>query len=415
MSYLSRTVTAPAGLPAAGFFATAVAFGPARIGFGLFLPQFRDAFGFSSQTAGLIAAAAFTAFLLALPAAAWILNRHGPRAPVLAGGVAATLGFGMAAAAQSGWALAAGVILAASSAGFAWTPYNNAAERIVCRERRSGTLSVISTGTTMGVAAAGALAMTAAMSGLGWREVWTVFAGCALAMTALNVFALRPVAGDPGQLPGTGAGWRSLKRWETVPLTVAALSFGITGAVYISFAVDRATAAGVLAVGPLESAAPLLFVSYGLVGLVGLFTGEIENRIGLVGLMRGIFLASALSFGLIALLPGTGWAVLLSAGLQGAVVMTISAAFSFWTARLFPQIPSVSFTAVLMGVALGSAVGPALAGWAADRVGLEAVFFAGAALSLLTPLMMPPAAIESASSRPWRPGRRSRTITPAPE
>lgn len=415
MSYLTRTVAAPAGLPAAGFFATAVAFGPARMGFGLFLPQFREVFGFTSQTAGLIAAAAFTAFLLSLPAAAWLLNHQGPRAPVLTGGLAAALGFCLAAAADSGAMLAVGVVLAAASAGFAWTPYNNAAERIISRDRRAATLSVISTGTTMGVAAAGALSISAALSGLGWREVWTIFAVCALAMTVLNIPALRPVAGDPGRFTGTGAGWRSLKRAETVPLAVAALSFGISTAVYLSFAVDRATASGALAVGPLDSAAPLLFVSYGLVGIVGLLTGEFENRVGLVVLMWGIFAASAVSFALLALLPGTGWAVLLSAGLQGAVVMTASAAFSFWTARLFPQIPSISFTAVLIAVAAGSVVGPAAAGWAADRVGFQTVFLAGAALSLVTPILMPADAIESASSRSWRPGRRSRTIAPAPE
>ena len=64
---------------AAGFAATAVAFGPARMGFGLFLPAFREEFALSTSTAGMIASGGFLAFLLALLASAWLGRRHGER------------------------------------------------------------------------------------------------------------------------------------------------------------------------------------------------------------------------------------------------------------------------------------------------------------------------------------------------
>lgn len=402
-------------LPAAGFMATAIAYGPARMGFGLFLPAFRDSFQLSTGMAGLIASAAFAAFLFALPVAALLLNRRGPRLPVLAGGTAAAIGFALAATADSVGLLATGVILAAASAGFAWTPYNNAAERIVARDRRTRTLSIISTGTTVGVLTAGGLALAVALSGLGWRVAWAAFLVAALAMILVNVPALRPVAGNPGAAPEQRRGWRDLVRRESVPLALAAVSYGTTSAIYLSFAVDRATTAGALAFGPLDSAAPVLFVAFGLAGLVGLATGEVENRVGLVAVMRRLFLASAISFGLLAAAPGSGWAVLLSAALQGAVVMLASATFSFWSARLFPQIPSVSFTAVLIAVAAGSVVGPALSGWAAGTIGLDGVFLAAGLLSLATPMGLSAHLIERVSQRPWRPGQRSRTIYPAPE
>ena len=38
----------------AGFAATAVAYGPARVGYGLFVPDFREAFGLSTGAAGLV-------------------------------------------------------------------------------------------------------------------------------------------------------------------------------------------------------------------------------------------------------------------------------------------------------------------------------------------------------------------------
>lgn len=108
--------------------------------------------------------------------------------------------------------------------------------------------------------------------------------------------------------------------------------------------------------------APLLFVTFGLTGTDGLLISDIKNRVCLDALMRGIFLASAFSLALLALTPGDGWAVLASAPIQGSIVMTASAAFSFWSARHLPQIPSVSITAVLSGVALGSVLGTGLAG-----------------------------------------------------
>jgi hypothetical protein len=52
-------------LTAAGFVATAVAFGPARMGFGLFLPGFREEFALSTSAAGMIASGGFLAFLAA--------------------------------------------------------------------------------------------------------------------------------------------------------------------------------------------------------------------------------------------------------------------------------------------------------------------------------------------------------------
>lgn len=90
----------PATRPtAAGFVATAVAFGPARMGFGLFLPAFREEFALSTSTAGLIASGGFLAFLLALPASAWLGSHQGQRMPVIAGAFAAAAGFAAVAAA----------------------------------------------------------------------------------------------------------------------------------------------------------------------------------------------------------------------------------------------------------------------------------------------------------------------------
>ena len=373
-----------ARVPMAGFLATAVTYGPARMGYGLFLPEFRAAFDLSAAAAGAIASAAFAAFLLALPAASLLTSRAGPRAPVLSGAALACAGMGLVTASWGLAPLVAGVILAAASAGLAWAPYNDAVERAVPEPSRPVALSVVSTGTTVGIALAGLLALAVAMLELDWRWAWGAFALAAAAMGAANLAALRGLPGAGGLWPIAGRRpsfpWRRLARREAAPLYLSALSFGVTSAAYISFAGEAAASAlGVARIG-----APIVFVAYGAGGLVGLAAGWIEGRVGLAPLLRAVFATLAASCAMIALVPDSWAGVAVSAALQGACVMTFSAVLAFWTLRVFPDLPAPSFTAVLMALASGSVAGPALAGPAIDALGGGTAFLAAAALSLGT-------------------------------
>lgn len=379
-------MTRDARIALAGFLATAVAFGPARMGYGLFMPRLREAFGFSIETAGVIASAAFGGFLLALVLSGWLTNRLGPRVPLVLGGGCAAAGLGLAAAAPNAAALAAGVALAASSAGFSWVPYNTAAGRAVARHLHGRVLSIISTGTTFGVAAAAVLAWAVVGQGWSWRAAWVMFAVFGLGAAVVNAWSLRGLGGGEASSSGVRR-QRSLLERRARPLFAAAFSFGVTSSVYLSFAVDHVVHSGGLPGAPPEAAGPVLFAAFGIAGVVGLFTGEVEHRIGLAWTLRAIFLCSALSLSFIAAAPGSWAAVLVSAGLQGAFVMTVSAVLAFWSLRVFPQAPAAGFTAVLMFVAAGNMVAPVLASLAAGRIGMGPTFLAWAGLSLLTAAM----------------------------
>ena len=50
--------------------------------------------------------------------------------------------------------------------------------------------------------------------------------------------------------------------------------------------------------------------------------------------------------------------------------MALSATFSFWSERLFPDIETTGFTAVLMIYALGNVIAPPLAGFVSSGLGL---------------------------------------------
>jgi len=372
-------------LTAAGFVATAVAFGPARMGFGLFLPAFREEFALSTSTAGLIASGGFLAFLLALLASAWLGRRHGQRVPVIAGALAASAGFVAVAAAGAPAPLALGIALAGASAGLCWAPFNDAAERVVPDAARAGALSVVSTGTTFGVAAAAGLALAVTEGALDWRGAWAGFALGGLAVAGIALAGL-PSGRGPTPARDPGVLGPSLAQRAAVPLYSTALCFGMANAVFLSFAADRVVAAGGLPGLPDEAASAVIFLGYGICGVLGLATGRIEAWTGLATLFCVIFAAAALSLVLIALAPNSWSAVLAASGLHGVAVMMVSAVFSFWSLRLFPGRGTLGFTVTLLSVAAGSVLGPALAGLLAAAQGPQVMFLAAAAPPLATAL-----------------------------
>ncbi|WP_397542548.1 MFS transporter [Roseovarius salis] len=375
-------------LSAAGFAATAITYGPARMGFGLFLSEFRSEFPMSNGIAGLISSLGFFGMLLGLVAAYAALALIGPRLPVVLGLGLAALGMGLVVSAPNLMVLSVGVFLAMTSAGFAWSPFNTIVNRQIPRAARPAALSIVSTGTSLGIAAAGATALALGLGEFSWRAAWTAFTLAGAAALTANLLALRDLPRQMG--PSPHQPWGILLHGSALPLYGIALSFGVTTAIYISFAADRIEQAGGLPGLPDGASSAVIFVCFGVCGLVGLATARVEAMIGLAGLLCMLLITSALSLILVALAPGSWTGVVLSAGLQGAFVMKMSAVLSFWSERLFPLLPSRSFTAALIAVAAGSVLGPVAAGVMSDRFGAVPMFLCVAAVSVATLLILVP-------------------------
>ena len=379
-----KQVTGTVRLSIAGFVAIAVAFGPARSGYGLFLPSFREEFGLSVGLSGFIASGLQAGYLVALVAVGLFVAKLGPRPLVVLGGLAAASGMFLVSFASSVAALSAGVILAGTSAGWSWAPYNDAADRMVPPRLQGRVLSIVSTGTTFGLVMAGVVALAAGES---WRIGWVVFAIAAILAVVLNASVLptgrHGSQGTPsGENPvhSSTLGW--LVRRESMPLFTVAFSFGIFSAFYYAFAVDYISRASGLPAG----AGPLFFVVLGTAGFVGLFTGELVSRFGLRRVLLVVLVSQGVSALLLSVAP-TWWpAVGLSAALFGADVMLMSALLAMWSSWAFARQPSTGFSATLFLLGAGSVVGPATLGIFAGNFGLGTAFLLVGAISLLTTL-----------------------------
>lgn len=372
-------------LSAAGFAATAISFGPARMGFGLFVPEFKSVFSMSQSMVGLVSSFGFAGFFVGLLVAQYFLNRRGPEFPVLTGLIAATTGIGIVGLAPNVFVLTAGVFVAASSAGFAWTPFNDAVHRKVREVDRPTALSQISTGTSVGIAAAGVTALAMVIIGFDWRVCWAIFSGASALALVGNWAALRHVEKDPED--GPRQGWRDLMHWQAAPLFTVAFIFGITSAIYISFAADHFAQKGVPGM-PKGSTPALVFIAYGIFGLAGLLTGRVRDIVGLTWLLRGLLVTATASLFLAASFAGTRAGLITSAGLQGINVMMTSAVLAFWSERLFPSLPSLSFTTTVLFMAGGSVFGPGLAGMISGGIGPNVMLYGAALIPLAAAVLL---------------------------
>ncbi len=273
------------------------------MGFGLFAAEFKAEFGLSSTVIGFVSSLGFFGFLLGLLIAQAMLVRRGPTLPVLWGLSAASIGLALVATAPALPVLALGVFVAALSAGSVWTPFNDAVHRKVTGPDRSTALARISTGTSLGIVAAGGAALAMALAGIDWRTAWMVFAVMSALALIGNAFWLRGVGAEQtSQLKGA---WREVLRASAVPLFAVAFVYGTTSAVFIAFAADHIQGAGGVPGVPVAATSALIFVLYGAFGLFGLLTARVEHAVGLTWLVRGLMLCGAVSVALAAMVSAS--------------------------------------------------------------------------------------------------------------
>lgn len=370
------------GVGVGGAAVVGVAFGMARYAYGLTLPDIRHEFELSEPLLGLIASGTFAGYLIGLLGVPWLSNRRGPRAPTTVGGVCGIVGASIVALAPSPWILAAGAVLAGSSAGWVWAPYSDIVTAVVPHRRQPTLLAVITTGTSLGLVALGTLSLLT--TPLSWRWTWAGIGIAAAGAAIVNLLAVpRMPARRTDRDHSPRSPWRSAMG---APLSFAVLYFAAI-TVYFTYAAEAARS------GDLgTSVAPLVFALIGIGGLAGLTTGRLTGAVGAktvgvgsIGLVSGALVLIGLGR---TSLPLT----LLSALLLGIGYMIGSSLLAIWTAQVVPDRPGDAFTVALVVGAVTSIVAPAAVGALIPSVGLPkmlmgvaAVSAAGAAVLAVTP------------------------------
>ncbi|MDQ3648635.1 MAG: MFS transporter [Actinomycetota bacterium] len=361
----------------AGVLTIGVTYGLARYGFGLFVPELRQAFRLDAAAIGLLATGAYATYLAATALTARAAPRLGLRRPVVAAGALAAGGMLMIAVSTSPIALALGVLAAGASSGIAYPPFSEAVKRLLSGPQRATAIALINSGTSYGVLVSGPLALAA---GDAWRLAWLSFALLAVAVTVWSRFVLPRDFGAVRGRPGNGAAPTALVSRRSAGLFAASLTIGFGTSVYWTFAVDLVASAETLPSG----AGRVLVVIIGVAGIAGGSTGSAMRWFG----PRATFCAStgALAGALVLLALGPGaWATLaISGALFGAAYFTATGYLGIWSLQVFDERPAAGFGATYFLISVGQLVGPLPAGLLASGVGLESAFYLGAALTLST-------------------------------
>jgi predicted MFS family arabinose efflux permease len=368
-----------------------VSYGFARYGYGLFEPEIRAAFGLSVAASGAMASGAYVGYVIALSAVGLLASRIGPRPLVVAAGASAAAGIALVVTADQRWQLLTGLVVAGASSGFAWAPYSDAIAQLVTPARRHALLAAIPSGTAFGITVAGGLALST--MGTAWRLAWALFCVAAVLATVYNGWLLR------GTKPASRSGFaqsgsfRSLLRPGTRTLYLTALSYGMVGAVYWTFSVSAISQAS--PANPVVG--PLFWTLIGIAGISAVGSGWAFAKLGLRRshslLLGGLAAATVL----IAVAPWSWPAIGVSAIVYGAGFMATSGLLAVWSYHVFPDQPSVGFSATVLFLGIGAIVGPALFGTLADVWNLRAALMASAAIAVAALGQRPPSSPASSA------------------
>jgi predicted MFS family arabinose efflux permease len=367
-------------LAVAGSATVATAFGMARYGYGLLLPDIQDDLGLTATTVGAIGTLAYVAYVVTTTLVSRCVARVGQRATVAGGGLLAVVGTIVIALAPGTAVLAIGVATAGASAGLVQPPFADAVDRLPATVR-ARTLATISCGTGWGVAIAAPIAIAA---GDEWRGAFLGFAACATASTLFAAYTLsdrrtrhRAVGSSAeADQPPSRRGVRRPGR-VVIPMLTGALLIGLGSAPFWTFAVDAVRNAGLD-----QTAGRALLGVAGVTSLLASSTADVVQRLGATWSFVLCALLEAAAIATVGLAANHIVAVMVAAAAFGAAYSTIVNVTVLWGTRLYSDQPSAGSAAAVRAQAIGLLCGPLVGGVVADAIGLTATLLGGAAVVL---------------------------------
>lgn len=337
-----------------GMALIAVCYGLARFAYGLFVPEFRAAFGLDGEILGLIGGSSYVAYCLGIVMSFVLTDRLGPRIVAISAGIIATLGISLIAVSPNAVVLGAGVLLAGSSTGIASPPLAAAVARWVADYRRDRVQTVVNAGTGIGVLLSGPVALGVADH---WRWAW---AGFAILAAVVSIWVSRSLPGcaydrDIARVRSVcPAGWVRGAGGMSLAATVMG---GASAAVWV-FGRDVVVTAG--AINP--AITNWLWVTLGVAGVTGALAGDIVNHIGLRSAWMAAMLGMGISTATLGVFPGA-WILALGASAAfGALYILLTGVLLVWGTRVYPHRPAVGVGLAFLMIAVGQSIGAPVVG-----------------------------------------------------
>jgi predicted MFS family arabinose efflux permease len=324
----------------------------------------------------------------------WLIQRLSPRVLILIGGTCAAGGLLLIGLAGSGYVLAVAVFLASMSAGWIWTATPAAVRQLQPEDQQDRVLSWSNSGTGLGVLIAAPVLLLLAA----WRDAYVAYALLALIVTGWAWVALPALSGASASYR-IELDWRGFICMQSLPLLLMAIATGIVAAIYWTFAVDLIVASGLTAPWIRQA---FWFVSGGA-GIFGLIVSGAIQRYGIRRVLPVNMIVLALGLGLPAIAPSHIVPVMISAVFFGVGFIMITGLLAIWSVHIFAEKPSAGLGAVLILVAVGQVIGPAIAGLIAESVGLIPVFVGGVIIALVSMVLRPRPSDDVESDRDAQP------------
>lgn len=358
----------------AGLPMIAVTYGLSRFSYGLMLPYINEALHMTQSTSGIISSLSYVAYCIAIVAAMMFSRRATSRFILVAAGLLSIVGLGVISVSLTPVGLGAGIFLAGMSTGLSSPPYASIINTNVQSGAQNQTNAWINSGTSIGTAFTGAVAIMMVDS---WRETYIIFMVIAVIVLAANYKVL----------PGTqtfeeksSVGFVKEEWKQSVQLILASLLLGISSAAYWTFSRDF--------IVNLDSVPAYLgdwlWVIIGLAGLLGGTAGIVINRFGIMNAFRLSTVTLSTASLLLGSWPGSPVVGVLSPFLFGSSYVFITGVLIVWGVSVFRTNPSIGLGLPFLMLALGQAAGSIFSGVIAGSFGYHALFLIASAIGYVT-------------------------------
>ena len=364
----------------------AATYGLARFGYGLFLPQFQQAFDLDGATAGMIQAGSFLSYcvaaLIAVPGARW------PRLLVVCAGASASTGALAVATAPNAMVFGLGVVVAGAGAGFATPGTVGLISRKIGESRRERAQTTVNSGTGAGLVAAGLLL---AGTSENWRTGWIVIAVTAMLATMATLTSSRfrhPHHDRPLKRQSTDDRFRPHDLLMLRRVVVIALFTGAGSAAVWTFGRGALDGASPNAF-PGQSYSVTAWVLLGAMSIVGALAARLVQRWSLGWAWSATNLAMLLGTAGVGLVPGHPAITFAAISLFGAGYTAMTGVLIIWAMRLTPRTSAASTVILFVSLALGQAAGAWFLGALRDLTSPSAIFLTAAAMGAVAIVVQP--------------------------